>query len=153
MHKQVKLGCDVAVHGWYASEAAVHGWIPWQNPTANGMITKESLKRESSLTESNSTIDGLKRESSFTESNPTIDGMIEKGLLKRESSCMGMQEQHISMCIVSVDSKCYDSARACGVSKLCDTEEVNVMSPRFARLSYVGRYCCVDGTTTSQQLV
>ena len=109
-HNQVKLGGDVAAHGWYASEAAVHGWIPWQNPTDDCMIVKESLKRESSPTESNSTIDGLKRESSFTESNPTIDGMIEKGSLKRERSCVGMQEQHISMCIASVDGKCYDSA-------------------------------------------
>ena len=56
------------------------------------------------------------------------------------------------MCIASIDGKCYDSARACGVRKLSDTEEVNVTSPRFARLSYTGRYRCVDGTTTSQQL-
>ena len=144
-HKQVKLGVDVAAHGWYASEAAVHGWIPWQNPTADNMIVKESLKRESSPTESNSTIDGLKRESSFT-------GMIEKGLLKRESSCVGMKEQHISMSIASADGKCYNSAIIRGVSKLSDTEEINVMSPMFAWLSYAGRYCCVDGTTASQQL-
>ena len=70
VHKQMK----------FASEAAVHVWI-WTNgqhadPTVDGMIVKESLKRESSPTESNSTIDGLKRESSFTESNPTINGMI-----------------------------------------------------------------------------
>ena len=34
--------------------------------------------------------------------NPTVYGMIVKELLKRESSCVGMQE-HTSMCIASVD--------------------------------------------------
>ena len=48
--------------------------------------------------------------------NYTVDGMIVRLLLKhesscvRESSCVGMQE-HTSMCIASVDSECYDSAR------------------------------------------
>jgi hypothetical protein len=73
---------------------------------------------------------------------------------------MGMQE-HISMCIVSVDSKCYDSSRACRGSKLSDTEEVSSMSFRYPyevglRLAwsrYTGRYCCVNSTTTSQQLL
>ena len=51
---------------------------------------------------------------------------------------MGIKE-HISMCIASVDGKCYDIARARGGSKLSDTEEVNLMSPRVARSSYAGR--------------
>ena len=78
--------------------------------------------------------------------------MIVRGSQKRESSCVGMQE-HISMCIVSVDSKCYDSARDQGGSKLSDIEKVNLMSLRFAQSRNVGRYCYVDGTSTSQQLL
>ena len=54
-----------------------------------------------------------------------------------------MQEQ-ISMCITSVDGKCYDSAIAHVKIKLSDTEGVNSRSLRFAQLSYVGRYCCVN---------
>ena len=42
---------------------------------------------------------------------PTVDGMVVSGLLKCERRHVGMQEQ-ISMCIASVDGKCYDSARA-----------------------------------------
>jgi len=63
-----------------------------------------------------------------------------------------MQEQN-SMCITSVDGKCYDSARACEESKLSDTEGVNSRSLRFAQSRYVGMYCCVNNTTTSQQLL
>ena len=57
--------------------------------------------------------------------------MIVRGLLKCESSHVGMQDQ-ISMCIASVDGKCYDSAQDCVDRKLSDTEEVNLMSLRFA---------------------
>ena len=53
----------------------------------------------------------------------------------------------------SIDGKCYDSARARGERKLSDTEEVNSISPRFARSRCAGRYHCVDGTATSQQLL
>ena len=63
-----------------------------------------------------------------------------------------MQEQN-SMCITSVDGKFYDSARACGKSKLSDTEGVNSRSLRFSQSRYVGMYRCVNGTTTSQQLL
>ncbi len=81
--------------------------------------------------------------------NPTVNGMIVRGLLKhesscvRESSCVGMQE-HIPMCIVSVDGKCYDSL-------LSETEEAISISPRFARSRCSGRYSCMNGTTISQQ--
>ena len=95
-----------------AGEAAVHGWIPWQNPT--------------------------------------FDGTIVRGSLNCESSNVGMQEQ-IPMCIVSIDGN--DSARACDERKLSDTEEITSRILRFAQLRYVGRYCCVNGTTTSQQLL
>ena len=97
-----------------ASEAAVHGWILWQNPTVNGMIVR--------------------------------------GSLKSESSHAGMQEQ-ISMCIAIIDGECYDSARALVKRKLSDTEEVNLRSLRFAQPRYMGRYCCVNGASTSQQLL
>ena len=62
--------------------------------------------------------------------DPTVDGMIVSGLLKCERSHVGMQK-HISMCIASVNGKCYDSARARGERKLSDTEEVNSMSFRY----------------------
>ena len=65
---------------------------------------------------------------------------------------MGMQEQ-ISMCITSVDGKCYDSSRASIKSTLSDTEGVNSRRLRFAQLRYVGRYHGVNNTTTSQQLL
>ncbi len=74
--------------------------------------------------------------------NSTVDGIMVRGLLKheigcvRESSCVGMQE-HTSMCIVSVDGKCYDKARACGASKLSKTEGVSL---RFARSRYAGGF-------------
>ena len=38
--------------------------------------------------------------------DPTVDGMIVSGSLKCERSHVGMQEQ-ISMCMSSVDGKCY----------------------------------------------
>ena len=63
-----------------------------------------------------------------------------------------MQEQ-ISMCIASVDSKCYDNARACAERKLSGTEEVSSRSLRYDQLRYVVRYLCVNGTTTLQQLL
>ncbi len=103
----------------YADEAAVHGWIPWQNSTVVGMMVRGLLKHES--------------------------GCV------RESSCLGMQE-HTSMCIASVDGKCYDSARAHGGSKLSKTEGVSLargeskmsktegVSLRFARSRYAGGF-------------
>ena len=74
--------------------------------------------------------------------NHIVDGMIVRWLLKHESSCVrvsscvGMQE-HIPMCIASVDGKCYESARACGGSKLSETEEVSI---RFAGPRYAGGF-------------
>ena len=79
--------------------------------------------------------------------DPTVNGMIVSGLLKCERRHVGMQEQ-ISMSIASVDGKCYDNARARAERKLSGTEEVNSRSLRFAWSRYVGRYCCVNGTTT-----
>ena len=78
--------------------------------------------------------------------------MIVSGSLKCEKSHVGMQKK-ISKCIASVDGKCYDSARARVESKFSDTEEVNSGSSRFSQSRYVGRYCCVNRTTTSQQLL
>jgi len=101
----------------YANEAAVHGWIPWRNPSVDGMMVRGLLKHES--------------------------GCV------CESSCMGMQE-HTSLCIASVDGKFYDSAIACGGSKLSVTEGVSL---RLVRSKYAGRYSCVSGTTISQQLL
>ena len=51
--------------------------------------------------------------------DPTVNGMIVSGSLKCEWSHVGMQKQ-ISMCIASVEEKCYDSARARGESKLSE---------------------------------
>ena len=82
----------------YADEAAVHGWIPWQNYT--------------------------------------VDGMTVRGLLKYESTYVGMQE-HTSMCIASADGKCYDKARACGTGNLSKTEGISL---RFSRSEYAGGF-------------
>jgi hypothetical protein len=81
--------------------------------------------------------------------NSTVDGMMVRGLLKHESSCVGIKK-HTSMCIASVEGECYDSARTRGESKMSRTEGV---SPRFARSRYAGRYSCVNGTTIPQQLL
>ena len=59
-----------------------------------------------------------------------VNGMIVSGLLKCKKRHVGVQEQ-ISMCIASVDGKCYDGARACVERKLSDAEEVNSRSLRF----------------------
>ena len=80
--------------------------------------------------------------------DPTVNGMIVSGLLKCGKRHVGMHEQ-ISMCITSVDGKCYDSARACGESKLSDTEEVNSRSLRFSQSRYVGRCLCANGAVIS----
>jgi len=66
--------------------------------------------------------------------DPAVNGMIVSGLLfKCEKRHVGVQEQ-ISICIASVDGKCYDSARACVERKLSDTEKVNSRSLRFDQL-------------------
>ncbi len=44
----------------------------------------------------------------------------------------------------------YDSARACGGSKLSETEEVSL---RFARSRYAGGFQCESGMTASQQML
>ena len=59
--------------------------------------------------------------------------MMVSGLLKCERSHVGMQEQ-ISMCIMIVDDKCYDSAIARVESKMSDTDGVNSRSLIFSQL-------------------
>ena len=73
--------------------------------------------------------------------DPTVDGMLVVGLLKCERIHVGMQKQ-VPMCIASVDGRWYDS-------ELSDTDEVSSVSLSFSRSRNVGRYCYVNGTTTS----
>ena len=103
VHNQVKSASEAAVNQVEsAGEAAVHMWISCQNNHSMNTVLRTNGQH----------------------ADPTVNGMIVSGLLNCEMRHVGMQEQismcivSVSMCIASVDGKCYDRARACGGSKL-----------------------------------